>query len=85
MTSVLISQKHRNNISDLAQDPIVLQMYKELIAFGYKVKEEYDQWPFMQATHREYTKRGGKQAFTIGAVAAAMLEIESHEVKLKLV
>jgi phage terminase large subunit-like protein len=76
MASVLVGERITNNIQELTQDPVVIQMYQEFKKAGYSVKEEYNSWQFISMTTKVYHSRGGKNSQTIGAVAAALLELE---------
>ena len=80
MPAVLIGDDIRNNIQDLTKDPTVIEMYKDFKKAGFSVKNEYhNSLSFFDVARMVYWNRGGRNSKTIGAVAAAMLELEIQE------
>lgn len=74
MTAVLIGDATRKNIDDLTQCPIVIQMFCEVRDGCGDVAKVG-----MSVCNREYHRRGGKDARTIGAVHEAMMILQERE------
>lgn len=73
--AVLIGDKIRQNISDLMKDEIVLQMHTELVIAGVDVSQVD-----MSQANKEYYRRGGKKAQTIGSVYNALIKLSEEAV-----
>lgn len=74
--AVLISDELRNNVTELMKDEVIVKMTHEILQFVLEskinVNEYMSDWNIISAANKEYHRRGGNNAKTIGAPAEAI-------------
>lgn len=87
--AVILSDNYHREHDDLINDPIIIQMASELPPDWKLVMCESDhgiltpKWHFTQQCNNEYTRRGGRNSKTIGAVAYAIIAVREENPKVE--
>lgn len=75
-TTILKSEKYVQELNSLKKDPIIMGMAMEIIGPMHDSPDEkFKEWVFISSASKEYHRRGGKNALSIGGPAAAILEL----------